>query len=125
MDGVALLWVICILMHDINNTSLLRSHNSFNSDNGNGSDLMVINATDINHLMRMAADDPGINTCDTSIGALIDERTLLPERGLQDSVVMRLLDLSDILVSVNFDFILLNLIVGCLCRFRQNRTNIP
>jgi hypothetical protein len=43
---------------------------------------MVIDATKINRSMRMAFNDPCVNTCDASIGTLINERTFLSARGL-------------------------------------------
>jgi hypothetical protein len=53
---------------------------------------MVINATNINYSMRMAFNDPCVNTrADASIGTLIDERTFLSARGLYRRVHILLL----------------------------------
>jgi hypothetical protein len=60
----------------MNDIPLLKSRNSSSSDNRNGSDLMVIDATNINRSMRMVFNDPCVNTCDASIGTLIDDRTV-------------------------------------------------
>ena len=78
---------------------------------------MVVNATNINRSMRMAFNDPCVNTCDASIGTSIDERTFLSARGLGNTVldVMRL-DLLHIRMTVDRDFMILNFSLGCLGR---------
>jgi hypothetical protein len=69
-------------VHYKNDIPSLRSCNSSRSDNRNGSgNLMVIDATNINCLMGMAfKNDPCVNTCDASIGTLIDENFSFWER---------------------------------------------
>jgi hypothetical protein len=52
---------------------------------------MVIDATNISRSMRMAFNDPCGNTCDVSIGTLIEERTFLSARGLYRRVRILLL----------------------------------
>ena len=117
--------MICVLVHYKNDIPPLRSCNSSSSDNRNGSDLMVVNATNIDCSMRMAFNDPCVNTCDASIGTLINERTFLPARGLGNTVldVMRL-DLSHICLTVDRDFMILNLSLSCLGRLGKDQANI-
>jgi hypothetical protein len=71
---------------------------------------VVIDATNINPLMRMAFKDPCVNTCDASICTSVYERTFLSARGLGNTAldVMRL-NLSYIRVAVDRDFMILNL----------------
>jgi hypothetical protein len=110
MNQPPLLRMVCVLVHYKYDIPPLRSRHSSSSDNRNGSDLVVINATNIIRSMRMAFDDPCVNICDASIGTLIDERTFLSARGLGNTVldVMRL-DLSYIRVTVDGDFMILKL----------------
>ena len=74
--------MISILMHDDNNDSAWRSHNSSGRNHRDGSDRVVIDATNINCAMRVTFNDPGIATGNTSIGTTINERTWLAARGL-------------------------------------------
>jgi hypothetical protein len=70
-------------VHYKNDIPPLRSRNSSSSDNRNGSDLVVIDATNINRSMRMAFNDPCVNTCNASIDTSINESTFLSTtRGL-------------------------------------------
>jgi hypothetical protein len=107
--------MICILVHYNNDIPPLRSRHSSSSDNRDGSDLVVIDATNINRLLMMAFNDPCVNTCDAPICTSVYERTFLSARGLGNTVldVMRL-DLSHIRVAVDRDFMILNWSLSCL-----------
>jgi hypothetical protein len=117
--------MICVLVHCKNDTPPLRSCHRSSSDNRNRSDLVVIDATNINRSMRMVFNDPCVNTCDASIGTSINEITFLSARGLGNTVldVMRL-DLSHIRLAVDRDFMILNLSLSCLGRLGKDRAYI-
>jgi hypothetical protein len=63
---------------------------------------MVIDAKNINHLMGMALNDPGVATGNASIGSSIDERTLV-SAGSMGHVVPNfvILDLAHIRMAVD------------------------
>jgi hypothetical protein len=117
--------MICVLVHYKNGIPPLRSRHSSSSDNRNESDLMVIDATDINRSIRMAFNAPCVSTCDASIGTSINERTFLSARGLGNTVldIMRL-DLLHVRLTVNRDFMILNLSLSCLGRLGKDQANI-
>ena len=86
---------------------------------------MVVNATNIDRSMRMAFNNPCVNTCNASIGTSIDERTFLSARGLGNTVldVMRQ-DLLHMRMTVDSDFMILNLSLSCLGRLGEDRAYI-
>jgi hypothetical protein len=65
MDEPSLLRMTCVLVHDDNDITPLRACNSSSHHNRNGSDLMIVNTMNVNRPMRMAFNDPRVNTVST------------------------------------------------------------
>jgi len=63
---------VCILMQDCNNRSMLGHNNSPSCHNGNIGDLMIVNATNINCLIRFL-NVTNIITSNATIGSSINK----------------------------------------------------